>query len=224
LRRGIVSIPRRYGFNIETRLINMILTIGNTKGGVGKSTLAVQLALGLALDGQRVWLVDGDRQGTSLGAITVRAESGRAPIAAAAYPDGATLRAQVTQQAGAYDHVIIDAGGRDSTALRAALTVSDLMLVPFQPRSFDVWALSDVASLLREAHSVRDVRALALLNAADPQGTTRRRVRRLPTLKASSCCRCASGGARRSQARAARGSTSTNTGRATRTHRQNYPH
>ena len=149
----------------------MILTIGNTKGGVGKSTLAVQLALGLALDGQRVWLVDGDRQGTSLGAITVRAESGRAPIAAAAYPDGATLRAQVTQQAGAYDHVIIDAGGRDSTALRAALTVSDLMLVPFQPRSFDVWALSDVASLLREAHSVRDVRALALLNAADPQGS-----------------------------------------------------
>lgn len=151
--------------------MRLILTIGNTKGGVGKSTLAVQLALGLALDGQRVWLVDGDRQGTSLGAITVRAESGRAPIAAAAYPDGATLRAHVTQQASAYDHVIIDAGGRDSSALRAALAVSDLMLVPFLPRSFDVWALSDVASLLREARSVRDIRALALLNAAYPQGS-----------------------------------------------------
>lgn len=149
----------------------MILTIGNTKGGVGKSTLAVQLALGLALDGRRVWLVDGDRQGTSLGAITVRAESGRAPIAAAAYPDGATLRAQVTQQREAYDHIIIDAGGRDSTALRAALSISDVVLVPFLPRSFDVWALSDVASLLHEARGVRDVHALALLNAADAQGS-----------------------------------------------------
>jgi chromosome partitioning protein len=149
----------------------MILTIGNTKGGVGKSTLAVQLALGLALDGKRVWLVDGDRQGTSLGAITVRAESGRTPIAAAAYSDGATLRAQVTQQREAYDHIIIDAGGRDSTALRAALTVSDVILIPFLPRTFDVWALSDVASLLNEAKAVRDIRALAVLNAADAQGT-----------------------------------------------------
>src|SRR5471032_1245921 len=149
----------------------MILTIGNTKGGVGKSTLAVQLALGLALDGKRVWLVDGDRQGTSLGAITVRAESGRTPIAAAAYSDGATLRAQVTQQREAYDHIIIDAGGRDSTALRAALTVSDVILIPFLPRTFDVWALSDVASLLNEARAVRDIRALAVLNAADAQGT-----------------------------------------------------
>lgn len=149
----------------------MILTVGNTKGGVGKSTLAVQLALGLALDGKKVWLVDGDRQATSLGAITVRAESGRTPIAAAAYPDGATLRAQVTQQRDSYDYIVIDAGGRDSTALRAALTISDVVLVPFLPRSFDVWALSDVASLLNEARAVRDIRALAVLNAADAQGT-----------------------------------------------------
>jgi chromosome partitioning protein len=34
----------------------MILTVGNTKGGVGKSTIALQLAPGLALDGARVWL------------------------------------------------------------------------------------------------------------------------------------------------------------------------
>jgi chromosome partitioning protein len=148
----------------------VILTVGNTKGGVGKSTIAVQLALGLALDGKKVWLVDGDRQATSLGAITVRSESGRPPIAAAAYSDGATLRAQVTQQRDAYEHIVIDAGGRDSTALRAALTISDVVLVPFQPRSFDVWALSDIGSLLNEARSVRDVRAFAMLNAADTQG------------------------------------------------------
>ncbi|WP_334033699.1 AAA family ATPase [Burkholderia gladioli] len=148
----------------------MILTVGNPKGGVGKSTIAVQISLALAAHGQRVWLIDGDRQGTSLGAITVRAESGRPPIAAAAYPDGATLRSQVNQQRHLHDHIIIDAGGRDSTALRAALTVSNLVLIPFQPRSFDVWALNDAAAILAEARAVHDIKAVALLNAADPQG------------------------------------------------------
>lgn len=149
----------------------MILTVGNPKGGVGKSTLAVQISLALAAAGERVWLIDGDRQGTSIGAITVRAESGRPPIAAAAYSDGATLRAQVNQQKHLHDHIIIDAGGRDSTALRAALTVSDVVLIPFQPRSFDVWALNDAAALLAEARAVNDIKAWAVLNAADPQGS-----------------------------------------------------
>jgi chromosome partitioning protein len=148
----------------------MIVTVGNPKGGVGKSTIAVQLSLGLAARGQRVWLIDGDRQATSIGAITVRAESGRAPIAAAAYPDGATLRSQVQQQRHLHDHIIIDAGGRDSTALRAALAVSDLVLIPFLPRSFDVWALNDAAAILAEARAVNDIKAWAVLNGADAQG------------------------------------------------------
>lgn len=148
-----------------------IITVGNTKGGVGKSTLAVQIALALRLLDYRVWLVDGDRQGTSLGAMTIRAEGGRETIAASAYPDGATLRAQVTQQRSNYDFIVIDAGGRDSTALRAGLMISDLILIPFKPRSFDVWALSDIASLLSEARAGHDIDALAVLNIADTSGS-----------------------------------------------------
>jgi chromosome partitioning protein len=64
---------------------------------------------------------------------------------------------------------VIDAGGRDSTALRAALAISDVVIVPFLPRSVDVWALSDIAELVDEANSVRDgLWAYAVLNAADP--------------------------------------------------------
>ena len=148
----------------------MIITVGNTKGGVGKTTLAVNLAIARALQGRDVWLVDGDRQGTAQTAISIRAEAGSQPgIACASYPDGPTLRAQVKQQAAKFDDIIIDAGGRDSSALRAALVLSDVLLVPFQPRSYDVWALNDIAILEDEARSVRDgLRAVAILNCADP--------------------------------------------------------
>ncbi|KJZ03180.1 MULTISPECIES: AAA family ATPase [unclassified Halomonas] len=148
----------------------MIITVGNTKGGVGKTTLAVSLAISRALSGRDVWLIDGDRQGTAQTAISIRAESGVSPgIACATYPDGPTLRSQVQQQVAKFDDVIIDAGGRDSTALRAALVLSDVLLVPFAPRSYDVWALEDMASLVDEARSVRDgLRSVAVLNLADP--------------------------------------------------------
>ena len=147
----------------------MIITVANTKGGVGKTTLAMNLAIARALAGRDVWLVDGDRQGTAQTAISIRAQAGHVPgIACAAYPDGPTLRAQVLQQVAKFDDVVIDAGGRDSSALRAALVLSDVLLVPFQPRSYDVWALSDIAALADEARSVRDgLRAFAVLNCAD---------------------------------------------------------
>lgn len=149
----------------------MILTVGNTKGGVGKTTMALQIALARAHAGRDVWLVDGDRQGTALTAVSIRAEAGRAPaIACSQYADGPKLRQQVRHQASRYDDVVIDVGGQDSTALRAALTLSDVLLVPFQPRSFDVWALSHISTLIEDARSMSDgLRAYAVLNCADPQ-------------------------------------------------------
>jgi len=148
----------------------VIVTIGNTKGGVGKTTLALQLALARAIAGRDVLMVDGDRQGSAQMAVAIRGEAGRSPgLACVQYPDGAVLRAQVQRQAGKYDDVVIDAGGRDSTALRAALALSDLLIVPFLPRSVDVWALADIAALVAEASEIRDgLRAYAVLNAADP--------------------------------------------------------
>jgi chromosome partitioning protein len=148
----------------------MILTVGNTKGGTGKTTLAVQLAISFARAGRDVLLVDGDTQGSAQTAIAIRTDTGRQPaLACAQYPEGRVLRDQVRHQASKYQDVLIDAGGRDSGALRAALVLSDALLVPFLPRSVDVWALADVAKLVEEARAVRDgLAAFAVLNAADP--------------------------------------------------------
>lgn len=148
----------------------MILTIANTKGGVGKSTLAVNLAVERARLGKKVWLVDGDRQGSSQTAILVRSEANLEPgLACSHFPDGPVLRTQIMQQKSNFDEVIIECGGRDSTAMRAALTLTDVLLVPFVPGSFEVWAMEDVVKLVREARSVRDgLIAYSLLNRADP--------------------------------------------------------
>jgi len=152
----------------------MIVTVGNTKGGVGKTTLAVQIALAWAIEGRDVLLIDADRQGSASQTVEVRAEVGRVPgLSCVAFPDGPALRTQVQRLAPKYDDVIIDAGGRDSAALRAALILSDVLLVPFLPRALDVWALADIAGLVEEARGVRDgLQAVAVLNGADPGPTT----------------------------------------------------
>jgi chromosome partitioning protein len=189
----------------------MIVTVGNTKGGVGKTTLAVNIAIARALAGRDVWLIDGDRQGTAQTAIAIRAEAGHQPgIACATYPDGPTLRSQVQQQRAKFDDIIIDAGGRDSTALRAALILSDMLLVPFQPRSYDVWALDDIAKLIDEARAVRDgLRPIAVLNCADPGEASTDNADAAAAVagfRSSSSCRRRSGGASRSRMPRGRGS------------------
>lgn len=151
----------------------MILTVGNTKGGVGKSTLALNLAIALALEGRRVWMLDGDRQGTSTTAVSFRNQAGQLPFIECTHiSDGTVLHAEVVRRSSAFDHVVIDAGGRDSTAMRAALVLSNVLLVPFAPRSLDLWALQDVATLIDEAHVLNPgLHALAVLNGADIAGT-----------------------------------------------------
>ncbi|QTO56071.1 ParA family protein [Duffyella gerundensis] len=57
----------------------MILTIVNTKGGVGKSTLAVNIAIARAHQGKKVWLVEGDKQGSSQTAILIWSEANVQP-------------------------------------------------------------------------------------------------------------------------------------------------
>jgi len=149
----------------------MILTVGNIKGGVGKTTLAVNLAIVRAASGRDVLLVDGDDQRTALTFTDLRADQIGSPGYTAVGLQGAALRTQVRQLAMKYDDIIIDVGGRDTGSLRAALTVTHTLLVPVQPRSFDIWAVDQVAELVKEAREINsDLRALLLLNSADAQG------------------------------------------------------
>ncbi len=149
----------------------MILTIGHIKGGVGKTTLAINIAIARANAGQDVLLVDGDEQSTAMTFTELRTELLGQPGYTAVSLQGAALRTQVRQLASKYDEIIVDVGGRDTGSLRAALTVTDTLLIPVQPRSFDIWSVDQMEELIAEAKELNDqLRVVGVLNAADAQG------------------------------------------------------
>lgn len=171
-----------------------IFVIANTKGGVGKSTTAVQVSVGRATQGKDVLLVNGDRQSSSSNAINRRDLAGLTPsVTLVAYPDGEQLRTQVLRQVDKYDDVIIDVGGRDSSALRHAMMIADVMIVPIAPGNFELDALEDeLAPLIDEIQAVRADNPLpiyAYLNMAEPKQfssdnlATRRSIENFPQLK-----------------------------------------
>jgi chromosome partitioning protein len=151
----------------------MIVAFAQTKGGVGKTTLAVNLAVERVIRRHHdVLLVDADEQGTATDFACLRGERlGKTGFTLVQLTRGATVRTQIQALKDKFDDIIIDAGGRDSGALRAALTLADVAIIPFQPRSFDVWTLDKIASLISEARLVNPkLQALAIINCADPQG------------------------------------------------------
>jgi chromosome partitioning protein len=146
----------------------MILTVGNVKGGVGKTTLAINLAIALGRD---VLLIDGDEQGTALAFTELRTDRRGASDYTVIALHGTQIRNEARRLVGKYAHLVIDVGGRDTGSFRAALTISNLLLIPSAPRSFDLWGVEETIALVREAREVNPgLRAVAVLNCADHQG------------------------------------------------------
>ena len=151
----------------------MIYTIGGIKGGSGKTTIATNLVVMLYLKGRDVLFVDADDQETATDFTHWRNET---------LPDGVgytaiqlannAVRTEILKLKSKYDDIVIDTGGRDTTSQRAAMTVSDVLVVPFIPRSFDMWTLEKVARLIDEMMTAKpDLRAYAVLNKTDARGS-----------------------------------------------------
>ena len=170
-----------------------IIAVCNTKGGTGKTTVALQLAIARARQGKKVWFVDGDRQQTGALALSLRLEQkGKKEVPFATYSDGKSLQFNVRKLSDQFDTVIIDVGGFDATTMRAAMMLCDLLLIPFQPRSFDSWALPKMHTLLEEVQRMRgEFPAYALLNSADPNSVDNKEAEEAlqdyPTMKFLNC-------------------------------------
>jgi chromosome partitioning protein len=114
----------------------MIISLVNQKGGAGKTTLAVHLAVHLADQGLPVAFVDADPQGSA--ALWLSGATPQMPMATPT--DGMAVHAAIADFVERGFHVVADAPPRLNDATRVLMYHSDLILVPVTPSTVDLRA------------------------------------------------------------------------------------
>jgi chromosome partitioning protein len=150
----------------------MILVIGGVKGGSGKTTVAINLAVMRSLAGFDVLLIDADDQESASDFTALRNKSLETGAGYTCIKlTDANVRTETKRLVDKYDDILIDTGGRDTTSQRAALTIANVLIVPFVPRSLDIWTLDKVSKLIEEIQAVNpNLTAYGFINRADPRG------------------------------------------------------
>lgn len=140
------------------------ITIANVKGGCGKSTVALNLAVQLHQAGRGVLLIDADPSIRTLSTWEQDRQDTGAPIIPVVHKTG-MLHKTLSSLAAQHDVIIVDVPGKDSAEMRTALTASDLALVPVLPSQPDVDAttgtLLEILAQAREYNE--DLETLAVL-------------------------------------------------------------
>lgn len=153
----------------------MIVVVGGIKGGTGKTTIATNLAVCRSVY-RKVLLVDADEQRS----LTDWADQRELWLKQNKYEcelttinlAGKTVGPQLLKMAPNYDDIIVDVGGRDTNSQRSALTVADVCVIPFKPRSLDIWTLGTVKVMIEEIRTVNPkLTCYVLVNMADSKGS-----------------------------------------------------
>lgn len=123
-----------------------IISFVTQKGGTGKSTLALNMAVAAEATGEKVCVLDLDPQGTSANWYDTRSASTPAVVAGEHIDDLDAALANLAQNG--YTLTIIDTAGVDSHATRGAMTVANLCLIPVRPSEADIKATNATITAL----------------------------------------------------------------------------
>lgn len=126
----------------------MIISVLNQKGGVGKTTLSINLASAYAMAGNKTLLIDADPQSSALDWQASRQTDSLFPVVGMAR---ATLHKDAPGFSEQHSHIIIDGPPRVNDLARSAIMASDLVIIPVQPSPYDIWAADEIVKLIDEA-------------------------------------------------------------------------
>ena len=139
------------------------VAIISQKGGAGKTTVAIHLAVAAEKHGLRAAVFDLDPQASAT-SWADRRQSPAPAVVAAQPPRLTTLLEQAAAQAA--DLVLIDSAPNADAASLAAARAADLILVPCRPAAFDLNAIGTTLNLA----AVAGKPAWVVLNAVPPHG------------------------------------------------------
>lgn len=148
---------------------------GQQKGGVGKSTLAGNIAVGLAVRGERVIIIDTDKQQTCVKWGSRRRLANIEPkveYAALLAKKGGNQEFidtfRTLEASGNFSYCVIDAGGRDNPELRLSMFVADVLIAPCLPSQADIESLQEFDVMVGEVKAGNPgLRAMTVINKAN---------------------------------------------------------
>lgn len=146
----------------------MVVVVAGIKGGTGKTTIAVNLAVIRAQNASDVLLIDADPQNSAYDFAMVREEEALSPEIVSCSMAGKGLDSEVRKLINKFDDIIIDVGGRDSSTLRSALLIADVLAVPIIPSQLDSWVAQGMNDIVGEVKEWNNkLNAIVFLNKID---------------------------------------------------------
>lgn len=146
----------------------MITVVGSLKGGSGKSTVAFNLAVWLAMADVRLLLIDTDPQATLTDVAQVRREEGHRPelwVADRSALDPARLATA--------EETLIDVGTADMEAMQQAIALCDRIIVPVPPSQADIWSTQRYLQMIGSISRAAPVEVLGFINRGDTHHAVR---------------------------------------------------
>lgn len=154
----------------------MLIAFTNTKGGVGKSTLAAHLAIWLFDRGVSVAILDADEQKTS----STWVKNAEPDITVVTATEMEAIQSARAELQSTHDIIVADTPGKESDAARTVTFLADLAIVPLQPSKPDVRAIKDALKVIRLAKEVtggKRPEAILVLNLIAKGGVQSRLLR-----------------------------------------------
>jgi len=144
------SITQLLNYSFEVAMPT--IAVLNQKGGSGKTTIAINLAHSLHLEGYKVLLVDSDPQGSARD-WNEENEGSVIPVIGL---DRETLPKDLSAISSGYDYIVIDGAPQIARLAAAAVKAADMVIIPCQPSPYDIWAAADLVDVIKARQDVTD--------------------------------------------------------------------